>query len=64
MRKGVYAGSFDPITCGHVWMIERGALLFDELVVAIGENPDKKNTFSMNQRLSAIHDSIAKDGGD
>lgn len=41
MRRGVYAGSFDPVTNGHLWMIERGVELFDEMIIAIGENPEK-----------------------
>ena len=51
MRRGVYAGSFDPVTNGHLWMIERGMELFDEMIVAIGENPDKKYTFNHNERM-------------
>ncbi len=51
MRKAVYAGSFDPPTMGHVWMIREGARLFD-LVVAVGENPDKKPAFDLDQRLA------------
>ena len=54
MKKAVYAGSFDPITNGHVWMIEQGAELFDELVVAVGVNPDKKGTFSLDERLQMV----------
>ena len=54
MTKGVYAGSFDPITKGHLWMIQNGAELFDELVVAIGINPDKKSTFSLDERVRMI----------
>jgi pantetheine-phosphate adenylyltransferase len=54
MRKAVYAGSFDPITNGHRWMIEQGARLFDELVVAVGENPDKRCTFSLEDRLAML----------
>ena len=42
MRKAVYAGSFDPITNGHLWMIREGQHLFDELVVAVGVNPDSQ----------------------
>ncbi len=49
--KAVYAGSFDPPTLGHVWMIERGAKLFDRLVVAVALNPEKAYTFPLAQRL-------------
>jgi len=58
MRKAVYAGSFDPITNGHLWIVERGADLFDELVVAIGENPDKTYTFSLADRLALLRASV------
>ncbi|MCY3022565.1 MAG: pantetheine-phosphate adenylyltransferase [Planctomycetota bacterium] len=53
-RKAVYAGSFDPITNGHMYMIRVGAHLFDELVVSIGVNPDKRYTFSLNERLEFL----------
>jgi cytidyltransferase-like protein len=58
-RTGVYAGSFDPITIGHLWMIEQGARLFDRLVVTVGINPDKKYTFSLEDRLAMLRESIA-----
>lgn len=58
MRKAVYAGSFDPITNGHLWMIEEGTKLFDELVVAIGVHPGKKYTFSPNERVEMVKESI------
>ena len=54
MRKAVYAGSFDPITLGHLWIIQKAVPLFDELIVAIGVNPDKKATFSLADRLEFI----------
>ena len=53
-RLGVYAGSFDPPTVGHLWMIEEGVRLFDELIVAVGVNPDKKYTFSLEARLEML----------
>jgi pantetheine-phosphate adenylyltransferase len=55
---GVYAGSFDPPTLGHLWMIEQGVRLFDRLTVAVGVNPDKKYTFSVEERLEMLRDSV------
>src|SRR5678815_324347 len=48
----VYAGSFDPPTNGHVWMIEQGAALFDRLVVAVGVNPAKKPAYTLEKRIA------------
>lgn len=53
-RIGIYAGSFDPPTNGHQWMIHQGAQLFDELVVVLGVNPDKKEFLSEQQRMDAL----------
>ena len=52
----VYAGSFDPPTNGHVWMIERGAKLFDRLIVAVAQNPEKAYTFPLEQRLGWLEE--------
>lgn len=57
-RVAVYAGSFDPPTNGHLWMIEQGAKMFDKLIVAIGVNPNKKYTFSIEERLQMLKDSV------
>lgn len=59
MRTAVYAGSFDPPTNGHLWMIERGLEMFDRLIVAIGNNPAKSYSFSVAERLELLHASIA-----
>lgn len=58
--KALYAGSFDPITNGHLFIIEKGIQLFDELVIAIGENPEKKKrmTFSLEERIEMIEESV------
>jgi pantetheine-phosphate adenylyltransferase len=58
MRRAVYAGSFDPITLGHVWMIQNGSRLFNELVVAIGDNPDKHYTFSLDERVEMLQETV------
>ena len=50
----VYAGSFDPLTVGHMWMIEAGVRLFGQLTVAIGVNPAKHSTFTLEERLEML----------
>lgn len=54
IRRAVYAGSFDPPTNGHEWMIEEAAKICDELIVAVGVNPDKKTTFSVDDRIRML----------
>ncbi len=54
MRRAIYAGSFDPVTNGHLWMIETGSRLFDELIVAAGINSNKKYSFSLTERLDML----------
>lgn len=49
-RTAVYAGSFDPVTAGHMYLIREAARLFDRLIVAIGTNPGKHYTFSVDER--------------
>ena len=58
MRIAVYAGSFDPPTNGHLWMIARGLELFDRLIVAIGSNPQKSYSFSVEERLQLLRASL------
>jgi len=54
MRRFVFPGSFDPITIGHQEIIERALQLCDELIIAVGENKEKKNMFSLKQRMDFI----------
>jgi pantetheine-phosphate adenylyltransferase len=53
-KLAVYAGSFDPLTNGHLWMIEKGICLFEKIVVAIGINPDKRYQFTLSERLEML----------
>ncbi|MDR1973327.1 MAG: pantetheine-phosphate adenylyltransferase [Bacteroidales bacterium] len=54
MRKAIFAGTFDPITKGHEDLVFRALSFFDEVVVTIAENPEKKTLFSIEQRLDFI----------
>lgn len=54
IKKAIYAGSFDPVTNGHAYMIETAAGLFDELTIALGTNPEKALTFSIDERLAML----------
>ena len=56
MKKAVFPGSFDPLTLGHCDIINKSLDLFDEIIIAIGENSDKINMFSMDDRKKFIHD--------
>lgn len=53
-RRAVYAGSFDPPTLGHLWMIREAQALFDELIVAIGINPEKRSTYTIAERQDML----------
>lgn len=54
MTKGFYAGSFDPFTIGHLSVVQRSAKMFDEVVVGIGVNPDKKRRFDVEKMKEAM----------
>lgn len=55
-RLAVYAGSFDPVTNGHLDLIERAAALFDKVIVAIGIHPTRKPLFSAEERISLLRE--------
>lgn len=59
IRRAVYAGSFDPPTLGHLWMIREAQALFDELVVAIGVNPEKQATYTIAERQAMLEEMAA-----
>lgn len=58
-RIAVFPGSFDPITKGHESIVRRSAILFDEIVVAIGENIDKKYMFSLEKRKHWLEETFS-----
>ena len=54
MRIGIYPGSFDPITNGHLDIIERGRKLFDKLYIVLSVNPNKKTLFTLEERIALL----------
>jgi pantetheine-phosphate adenylyltransferase len=61
MRKAIFPGSFDPITLGHEDIIKRGISLFDEIVIAIGINAEKKYMFSLEDRKRFIEETFKEE---
>ena len=57
-RVAIYPGSFDPVTNGHLDILERGLKLFDKIILAILTNPKKNFLFSLEQRIEMMEDSI------
>lgn len=60
MRVAVFPGSFDPITLGHYDIVERAAPLFDKIIIAIGQNSQKKYMFSLEERMEFIKKTFEK----
>lgn len=58
VRRAIYPGSFDPITFGHLDVIERASQLCDELIIAVADNSAKHPTFSWEERIALIQESI------
>ena len=58
MRTAIYPGSFDPLTNGHLDVIERAVKLFDRVVVAVAKNEGKQPLFSLDERLEMVRRSI------
>ncbi|MEZ0389130.1 MAG: pantetheine-phosphate adenylyltransferase [Verrucomicrobium sp.] len=62
MRKGIYPGTFDPITNGHLDVLTRAARLFDELVVAVAKDNQKQTLFTMDERVAMIEEAANTHG--
>src|SRR4029434_5236885 len=60
VRRAVCPGSFDPVTNGHVDVINRAAGLYDQLVVAVLVNPGKAGLFSVDERMELLRDAVAE----
>jgi len=58
MRKVIYPGTFDPVTNGHIDIIERAADLFDEVIVTVAKNPMKNELFSVEERVAMLKESL------
>ena len=58
MRTAIYPGSFDPLTNGHLDVIERAVKLFDHVVVAVARNESKQPLFTMDERLELVRESV------
>ena len=57
---GVYPGTFDPVTSGHIDLVERSLRIFDELIVAIAANPKKTPLFSLEERIAMFREVTVK----
>jgi pantetheine-phosphate adenylyltransferase len=60
MRRAIYPGSFDPVTNGHIDVVERARKLFDEVIVAVAHNDVKQPRFSLQERLGLLQETLGK----
>ena len=60
MRRAIYPGSFDPVTNGHLDIIERGSKLFDEIIIAVLVNPEKRAFFTVEERREMLEEALAQ----
>lgn len=61
MKRAIFPGSFDPFTIGHYDIVMRGLELFDEIVIGIGQNSNKHNSFPLEQRIKDIQQTFANE---
>jgi len=58
MRRAIYPGSFDPVTNGHLDIVERGSKLFDEIIIAVLVNPEKRALFTVEERREMLEEAL------
>ena len=61
MKRAVFPGSFDPVTIGHQDIVNRGLMIFNEIIIGVGENIDKKYMFSSNERFDFVSKTFEAD---
>ncbi|MBL7170657.1 MAG: pantetheine-phosphate adenylyltransferase [Candidatus Omnitrophica bacterium] len=62
-KTAIYAGTFDPVTYGHIDLIERALRIFDEVIVAVANNPAKRPLFTIEERLKLLRSSVGRKKG-
>jgi pantetheine-phosphate adenylyltransferase len=60
MKRAIYPGSFDPVTNGHLDVVERAGKLFEEVIVAVARNDEKQPLFSLKERLDLLEQTVGK----
>ncbi len=60
IRRAIYPGSFDPVTNGHVDVVERARKLFDEVIVAVADNDEKQPLFTLDERIGLLRESLGR----
>ena len=60
MKRAIFPGTFDPFTLGHLDILNRSKLIFDEVIIGIGKNDEKKSMFSIEKRIELIKRVINK----
>jgi len=59
-KTAIYAGTFDPVTYGHIDLIKRALVIFDEVIVAVANNPSKRPLFTIEERLKLLQSSVGR----